>query len=144
MTKYFERTATRMGLGKSEVVSWAEGEKRFGLNKSLFICQEGIVTQYVDCNEAEAFHEFVKNLSEEEFNKICEKFFDAINKKDMKKMHEGLAIFDEMDNYSLGTSSMKIRLLRIRNSTESKSYEFGKGGKESFIYFEGQMFSPKS
>ena len=141
MTKYFERACTRIGKNSNSVMSWSKGEEPLGLKNSFFICENGTVTQYVDCEEAEKFHEYIKNLSEEEFNKICNEFFEAIENEDLSKMHEALAVFDEMDNYNLGTEDMKKRLLRVRKSTESASYEIVEESEvKNFIIYKGEIY----
>ncbi len=141
--KNYEQTCTRLGETLNNILDWARGEKEVGIKDSLFICENGTVEQYVESSEGEKFHEFVKNLSESEFNQICDEFFKAIEERNLSKMHKALAIFDEMDNYSLGTEPMKRRLLRIRKSTESKSYEFGEGeGIKDFILYKGKVYNP--
>lgn len=105
------------------------------------MCQAGVVTQYCSCEEAEAFHRMVTNLTKKEFDKICEEFFEVIKKKDLVKMHEALAIFDEMDNYNLGDADMKRRLMRIRKSTQDIVYQFGgKEGIKDFILYRGKTY----
>lgn len=81
MTKYFEKTVTRIGENLKSVKAWAKGEEKIGLKNSLFICENGVLTQYVDADEGEKFHEFVKSLSEEKFNEICDEFFEALRIK---------------------------------------------------------------
>ena len=62
MTKYFEKVCTRVGETLASVLLWTEGESKWFRN-SLFICEEWVMTQYVDSEEAEKFHEMVKNLT---------------------------------------------------------------------------------
>ena len=121
MTKYYERSVTRK-YRKDWMDAWAEAEASLGLKNSFFLIENGMVTQYVDSDEAEKFHEFVKTMPEEVFNLMCEDFFEAIKKEDKVEMFKALTIFDEMDNYSLGTPSMKRRLMRVRESTHEISY----------------------
>lgn len=141
MTKYFERVCTRLGESSENVKSWAEGESKLGLNNSLFICEQGNVTQYVDSEEGEAFNNMVSQLTKDEFNNICDEFFQAIEDKDLAKMHKGLAIFNEMDNYNFGDETMKRRLLRLRKSTESESYKFKQSGETDFICYKGEIYT---
>ncbi len=122
MTKYFERSVTRQ-YAKEWMSAWVTAEASLGLNNSFFLIKDGMVTQYVDSDESEKFHKFVENLTEEEFNKICDDFFEAIEKKDKVEMFKALTIFDEMDNYSLGNENMKRRLMRVRESTHEISYK---------------------
>ncbi len=123
MTKYFERSVTRQ-YAREWLSAWATAEASLGLNNSFFLIKDGMVTQYVDSDEAEVFHEFVKGLTEEEFNEICNNFFKAIDNKDKIEMFKALTIFDEMDNYSLGNETMKRRLMRVRESTHEISYTY--------------------
>lgn len=122
MNKYFERSVTRP-YQKELLNAWATAEAKFGLKNSFFLIKDGMVTQYVNSDEAESFHEFVEKITEDEFNIICEDFFQAIEKKDKIGMFKALTIFDEMDNYSLGTENMKRRLMRVRESTHEVSYK---------------------
>ena len=143
MKQYYEETVTRIGESLNTVKVWAKGEERWGLEKSIFVCENGVVTQYCNGEEAEAFHKMVTDLNEKEFDKICEDFFEAIGNKDLVKMHEALAIFDEMDNYNIGKVDMKRRLMRIRKSTQDIPYKikFGeKKGIKNFILYKGKVY----
>ncbi len=140
MKQYFEETVTRIGESLNTVKAWAKGEERWGLKNSIFFCSDGVVTQYCNGEEAEVFHKIVTNLTKKEFDKICEEFFEAIKKKDLAKMHEALAIFDEMDNYNLGNIDMKRRLIRIRKSTQDISYQFDEKGIKDFILYRGKTY----
>ncbi len=140
MTKYFEKCVTRMGLTDKDAIAWALGERGLGLKNSLFVCENGVLTQYCDREEGEKFHEFIKNLTEEEFDKICEDFFEAIENKDLVKMHMALAVFDEIDNYSLGNEYIKQRLRRVREATQEESYKLGSEGVKDFIIHKGKIY----
>ena len=122
MTKYYEKVCTRQ-YSKEWLDAWAKAEASLGLNNSFFLIENGMVRQYVDSDEAEVFHEFVKNLTEDDFNIICEDFFKAIEDKDKVAMFKALTIFDEMDNYNLGSDDMKRRLMRLRKETHEVSYK---------------------
>ncbi len=141
--KCYEQTCTRIGETSDTIKAWAKGEGEVGIKDSLFICENGRVEQYVESSEGKKFNDFVKNLSEEKFNNICDEFFVAIRNKDLVRMHKALAVFDEMDNYEFGTDSMKRRLLRIRSVTESKSYEIEAKGSKNFIIYKGKEYLPK-
>jgi len=65
----------------------------------------------------------------------------AIEDKDLAKMHKGLAIFNEMDEYNFGNETMKRRLLRLRKSTESESYKFKQSGVTNFICYKGEIYT---
>lgn len=122
MTKYYEKSVTRKHV-KEWMQPWIKAEDSLGLKNSFFLIEDGMVTQYCDSEEAEKFHEMVKNLTEERFNLICEMFFNAIKVKNKVKMFEALTIFDEMDNHDLGTPAMKRRLMRVREATHEISYK---------------------
>lgn len=122
MTKYYEKTVRRP-YQKDWLDAWAKAESSLGLKNSFFLIKNGMVEQYVDGDEGEKFHDYVRNLSEDEFDKICEDFFIAIEKKDKVDMFKALIIFDEMDNYNLGTDYMQRRLMRVRESTHEVSYK---------------------
>lgn len=122
MTKYYEYTITRP-YQKEWMDAWVKAEAHLGLHNSFFLIKDGMVEQYVDGEESEKFHKFVKNIGEEFFNDLCESFFQAIKDKDKVEMFYALTIFDEMDNYNLGTPAMKIRLKRVRETTHEISYK---------------------
>ncbi len=122
MTKYYEKTVRRP-YQKEWLDAWAKAEASLGLKNSFFLIKNGMVEQYVDGDEAEKFHDYVRNLSEDEFNDICNNFFIAIADKDKFEMFKALTIFDEMDNHSLGTDNMQKRLMRVRESTHEISYK---------------------
>lgn len=122
MTQYYEKTVTRP-YQKEWLDAWAKAEASLGLKNSFFLIEDGQVTQFVDGDEAQKFHEFVKDMKEEQFDKICDNYFIAIKKKDKVGQHYALTIFDEMDTYSLGTDAMKRRLMRVRKKTHKESYK---------------------
>lgn len=139
--RYFERTCIRIGETASSIKAWAEGEKLVGLNNSLFICENGVVVQYCDGDEGEVFFKMVENMIPERFDEICDEFFQAIKNKDLIAMHEGLAVFNEMDEYDLGTEDMKRRLKRIRESTQEEAYKLkddSKGCSDVFNRLENK------
>ncbi len=140
MKKYLEETTNRMGVNSGNIMAWAKGEARLGLNNSLFVCVNGNVTQYVDSREGEIFYEIIKNMSDEKFNLICEEFFNAVEKKDLETMHIGLAIFNELDEYNLGSETIKRRLLRIRISTEKEAYNIKTKGETNFIIYKCKLY----
>jgi len=141
MNKYFERVCTRFGESSENIKSWAKGETELGLNNSLFICEKGKVTQYVDSEEGEDFNKMIEELSEDSFNEICDEFVQAVKDKDLAKMHKGLAVFNEMDEYDFGNEDMKRRLLRLRKFSENESYKFKQLGKIDFICYKGEIYT---
>ena len=123
MTKYYEKIESIRKYQKDWLEAQAKAEASLGLNNTFFLIEDGKVTQFVDRDEAEKFHEWVKNMSEDVFNLHCEDFYQAIELNDKTMMFTALTIFDEMDNYNLGTPAMKRRLKKIRESTHEISYE---------------------
>lgn len=108
------------------VKAWTAGEENLGIKNSLFIMKNGVITQFVDCDEGEKFHEDLKqNLKKDNyFNDICESFFEAIENKDKVKMFECLAIFNEIDNYpEIANEDILRRLMRVRKTTEGEIYK---------------------
>lgn len=141
--KGYEYVCTRLGECLDSVKKWAKGEKLLGLTKSLFICENGTMEQYVEVEEGEEFNEYVKKLTPEQFDTIVRDFYLAIENKDLVRMHCGLAIFDEMDTFNFGTEDMKRRLMRIRQNTEAESYKFKiNTGVKDFIIFKGKVYTP--
>lgn len=122
MTKYYERSVNRK-YRKEWMEAWAEAEAELGLKNTFFLIKDGMVTEYVDSDEAEKFHKYVENITELGFNVFCEDFFDALKKKDKVEIFKALTIFDEMDNYSIGTPAMKRRLMRVREATHDAWYK---------------------
>lgn len=142
MTKYYEKTATRMGETLNSVLAWDRGEERLGMKNSLFICEEGKVKQYVTIEEGEAFHNRIREMTEQEFDEICDEFIKAIKEKDLETMHVGLAVFDEMDNYPLlGNNVMRARLKRIREHTHMESHLIKNDESlKDFILYKGEVY----
>lgn len=124
MTQYYEKSVTRQ-YQKEWMDAWVEAEASLGLKNSFFLIEDGMVTQYVDGEEAEAFHKMVKNMKDYEFDILCNNFEKEIKKKkpDKVKMFKALTIFDEMDNYDLGNDLMKARLKEVRESTHEIPYK---------------------
>ena len=149
-TEYFENTCTRLGEDSESVMAWADGEKQIGLDGSLFICNNGTVTQFVDLKEGETFHDYVLSLSNDSFNELCEKFFKTIKEdigdyEKLSNLHVILAVFDEIDNYSDKFSEDILRRLkRVRESTESLPYKLKeKKGNKDFIIYKNKLYLPK-
>jgi len=144
MTEWFEKVCTRLNMSDKDTIKWSKGEYYLGLNNSLFICEDGEMTQYVDGDEAQEFHEWVCRLTEDDFNEICDNFFKALEKKDLESMHMGLAVFDELDNYpDIGTLEMRRRLKRIRETTDEESYKLHEEGLKDFIIFKNKLYISK-
>ena len=151
MTEYFENTCTRLGEDSDSIMAWADGERKIGLNNSLFICNNGTVTQFVDLKEGEKFHDYVLSMSDESFNELCESFFKTIAEdiddfEKLSNLHVILAVFDEMDNYGEKISEDKLRRLkRVRESTESLPYKLKtKDGHKDFIIFKNKLYLPEN
>ncbi len=123
MTKYYEKIESMREYNEEWVKAQEEAETSLGMEDSYTLNENGMVTRFINCNQADAFHEYVKNMTEEIFNAFCEMFFVAVKVEDKVQMFKALAVFDEMDNYDLGTPAMKRRLKRVRESTHKISYE---------------------
>ena len=65
MTKYYEKSVTRQH-NKAWLHAWIDAEAQLGLKNSFFLIDNGMVTQYVDGEESERFHEFVKKITEDD------------------------------------------------------------------------------
>ncbi|KKN59807.1 hypothetical protein LCGC14_0538050 [marine sediment metagenome] len=124
MTKYYEKIESMRKFDKEWVKAQEKAESSLGMDDSYTINENGMVTRFINCDQADAFHNYVRNMKEEVFNVFCEMFFLAIKVKDKVEMFKALTIFDEMDNYNLGNPSMRRRLKRIREATHEVSYQF--------------------
>lgn len=125
MTKYYEKSATRW-YTKKLVKAWMKGEANLGLKNSFFIMDKGVVTQYIDTDEGEAFHKkLTEDLKKEVyFLEIVDKFFTAIKLEDKVKMFECLCIFDEIDNYpEIATPTILRGLRKVREATHEEIYK---------------------
>ena len=148
------------------IKSWYEGESKelekwlgFGLYNTLFISRDDVVTFYYDSEEAEKFHEILKEkLTEEFFNELCEDFFELIESpantnediyRLLVKCFPALMIFDQISKYPEITSDNIIRRLeRVRKNTESFSYDLIKkvnlvNEPKNYIYFQGNLYFNK-
>ena len=143
MEKSFEYVTTRLNMTLGGALAWCKGEELLGLKNSLFICENGKLSQYVNEEEGDKFYNMVKNLTEDKFNKICDEFVESVEKKDLIMMHKGLAIFDELDNFPelVATNDVLIRLKRIRKATHEEAYKIKtKDNRKDFIIFKGKIY----
>ncbi len=151
-----------------DVQAWNEGESTelkkwfgFGLFNHLFISEKRMVRLYYNYEEGEEFWNLLENnLTEELFNQLCDHLFDLIEQSKLTDSKDKLfkiavqcwpvwAVFAELSNYpELATELMMRRLLRVRRSTESFSYELSKRMEdkslpENYILFKGRLlFKP--
>lgn len=163
-TKYIKEVTRMMSL--FDVKAWHEGQSielkklmGVGFFNHLFISQAGVVTLYYDGGEGEAFYIKLKEiLTDDFFDDVCDDFIKLTLKIDevntnkevfdlSSKMMPALIIFDEVDNYpEIASDYILRRLMRIRTSTESLSYELAKKVKleeqpKDFIFYKGKIYS---
>lgn len=120
--KYYYKIETMRKYDKEWVEAQLKAEDSLGMPDNFILNNNGLTIQFVESEQADKFQEFVTTYTEEEFDKLCNNFFKAIKNKDKYNMFLALSIFDEMDNYNLGTPSMKRRLKRVREATHEISY----------------------
>ncbi|MFH1365685.1 MAG: hypothetical protein ABIH28_03815 [archaeon] len=137
---------TKIGFTESDIKAWKEGAgdelKRWlgvGMYKTKFIFNEGSVTSYNNLKECEELDKALKQkLTEELFNKMCDKYFELIEDAKIAKTKEDIykimvkcwpmwIIFDILDNYPcFGTDNMLRRIMRIRTQTQDFYYNLSK------------------
>lgn len=141
MMKYFENICTRM-YSLNLVIAWVKAEENHGLKNTIFISKNKVVIQLIDLEEAEKFHsELKEKINEDYFDSVVEAYFEAIEKKDLVKIFECLAIFDEIDNYPwIVTSDILRRLMKVRSTTESLIYELQREGPKDYVLFKNQIY----
>lgn len=142
----YEYDCTRIGFTELDVQIWKEGAgdglKKWlgaGIYKTKFVFHEGSVTSYLNTKECEEFDNALEEeLTEELFNRMCERYFELIEKsknaKTKEEVHKIMVecwpiwiIFDILDNYpECGTDSMLRRVMRIRTQKQDFFYELSK------------------
>ncbi|MCH8945443.1 MAG: hypothetical protein IIA85_00800 [Nanoarchaeota archaeon] len=165
--KYYKEI-TRINESLFSIKAWYEGESRelkkllgIGLFNTLFVSSENTISIYYDSEEAENFHEKLKEvLTDDFFDKLCEEFFDLINESDNFNTNEeiygllvrcfpALVIFDEISKYpEIATDNIVRRLERVRKNTEAFSYDLMKkvnsiNEPKNYIYFQGDLYVKK-
>jgi len=145
--------------------AWYKGESVYlkqilgvGFQDTLFICEDNIVSFYYNPKEIKAFESALEELvGEEEFDDLCDNFIRLCNSiPNMKtdeeklelfsKMIPALTIFNEFDEYPeyMESFGMQKRLLRVREATQSKSYELlkdvGSNEPKDFILYKGEVY----
>jgi len=146
--------------------AWSKGESHYlqrligtGFYKTLYICNDGMVKFYYDENEVKQFEKMLEEVDEDFFNMICTDFMILCDKvPDMienatgeeklqlfSEMIPALTIFYEFDNYpDYMNDSMKRRLMRVRENSESKPYELLNdvklGVHKDFIIYRGMLY----
>lgn len=148
-----------------DVKAWCEGEgkelKRLigvGFFNHIFLSKGGVVTIYYHIEEADKFDEWMgENFTEEFFNELCNEFWELVEKIDFVesdkdifeltvKLWPALLIFDEFSKYpEWGNDAMIRRLIRVRTSTESASYELANKAivedlPKNYIFFKGEIY----
>ena len=166
MVKYKKSVTRECSL--FSVKTWYEGESTelkkwldFGFFNHLFHSNKGKVILYYDVREGEEFERILnEKLTEEFFDNLCDYFFELIEMKDLvkteKEIYElsvkswpALTVFHEMSNYpEFGTENMIHRLIRVRKSTESFSYDIENKidvsrFPEDYIFFRGKVFQER-
>lgn len=147
-----------------EIMAWHEGESveleelmGFGFYNHLYICENSEIKFYYDKDEADEFHEQLKQaLTDEFFDKICTDYYILISKID-KAMEEQVhdlavkfwaiqAIFNEIDEVpEIATQHILDRLLKIRTATHTKQYELEakrtpKKDPKDYIFYKGKIY----
>ncbi len=165
LPKDYYKDITRIDEPLFDVKAWYEGESTelkkligIGLFNTIFISSKDTITIYYDCEEAETFHEKLKEiLTDEFFNNLCNDFFELIEQSDNCKTNEEihnllikcfpiLTIFDEISKYPEISSEHIIRRLeRVRKNTESFSYDIMKKANlinepKDYIYLQGELY----
>jgi len=157
--KYIERPCSLF-----DTKAWYEGESKelekwfgVGFYNTIFLSKDSVVTIYYDKEECDKFDEAMdRKLTENLFDKLCDIFFELIREagsiesdEDIFKITVGcwptLTIFDEISKYpEWATDSMLRRLIRVRTTTETFSYELAKkvknqGQIKDYIFFKGNV-----
>jgi hypothetical protein len=158
------RKSVERSCSLSDVKAWHLGESEelkkwldFGFFNHIFVCKNKWMILYYDIKEGEKFHEALsKKLTEELFNELCDYFFELIERSDKLNLTEELfeiivkswpafTIFDEISKYpELTNESMIRRLIRIRQTTHTFSYEISKkleleSEPLEYIFFKGRI-----
>jgi len=149
-----------------DIRAWYEGESEelkkrigFGFYNTIFVSNNGNVTVYYDKEECNKWDEILeKNLTEDLFHELCNEFFALIRESAeieseiklfeiMIKSWPAQTIFDEISKYpEYANDNMLIRLVRVRKTTESFSYELSKKlnhppEPEAYIFYKGDILT---
>lgn len=161
--KYY-KDITRLDYSLFDVKAWHKGESDelkklidFGFYNTIFVSVNGNVTVYYEKEECDEFYEALDNLLEEEFfNEVCDSFVEltSIDKfpdnndeifELSVKLWPCMTVLDMVSRYpEYGNDSMIRRLMRLRKSTESFSYELAskvseEDWPETYIFYKGEM-----
>ena len=119
MTQFYVKGATRMY--KDHLVdAWIEAEENMGLKNCIYFWDNGTTTQWIDSDEAEMFFRKVKCM---DFAEVFDKYFRALEDKDLVKIFECLSVFNEIDeNQEIVDDVILRRLKRVRESTHEEIY----------------------
>lgn len=162
--KKYKKDVTRI-CSLFSVKIWYEGESKelekwigVGFFNHIFVSRNGVVTLYYDVGECNRFYELLeKVLDEDFFNELCDYFCGLIEQKDNANSNEeifnlaikawpALTIFDEISkDPEWANDFMLRRLMRLRISTESFSYELeGKARRDNspknYVFFQGKVY----
>ena len=131
MKKYI-KDCSRM-MTEKDIEIWKKGEEYFSkLLEIKYASKFERDGEWVDIlyeeKEGELVHEAIRKFldKEENFDKLCEDFFDLIEEKHkiQAKMLPALIIFDEIDNYPyIANDNIKRRLMRVRTTTHEEQYK---------------------
>lgn len=146
------------------IKAWHEGESTelkkwigFGFFNHIFISKNGLVRLYYDIEEGEKFHEILtEKLNDNLFDALCDNLFSLIEKSKGLKSEEEIynlivkcwpsfTIFDEVSKYpEFVSDAMMRRLMRVRKSTESFSYEIENQidttkMPKDYLFFQGKI-----
>ncbi|MBI4116123.1 hypothetical protein HY449_00080 [Candidatus Pacearchaeota archaeon] len=163
MVKRFKEDVTRQSTFIG-LRAWHEGESKelekwigFGFFNHIFLFKNGMLTLFYDVEEGDKFHEVLKEkLKEDFFDRLCEHFFEFVKKgktansnseiyEILVRLWPAFTIFDELSKYpEIGNGYMIRRLIRLREHTESFSYELenriNEEEQKNCIFFQGKIF----
>ncbi len=107
--------------------AWIKAEENLGLKNSQFFHHNGTTEQWIDSDEGEKFHDWLKKCLRDVsiwFEAICDNYFLSLKEKDKVKQFECLAIFNEIDEHpEIATEDQLRRLKRVRESTHEEIYK---------------------
>ncbi|MEK6906021.1 MAG: hypothetical protein AABW81_00175 [Nanoarchaeota archaeon] len=164
MEKKYIKEITRLDYYLIDVMAWYEGESselkkwlEFGFYNSFFVVENNNLEVYYDLEECEEFDKVLEEkLTEDFFNRLCDYFFELIEQsknaetkdeifKIIVKCWPALVIFEEISNYpEYASDSMLRRIIRLRKTTESFSYNLSKkvnsiSDLDTYIFFKGKI-----
>lgn len=158
--QYYE-DITRLDYSLFDVRAWHNGEGdglkkliNFGFYNTIFVSVNGNVTVYYEKEECDEFYDVLDEVLDEAlFNEVCDSLveltlLEAENDDDIFELCVRLwpcfTILDIVSKYpEYGNDSMIRRLIRLRGSTESFSYDLVKDVSgdwpETYIFYKGEL-----